>query len=207
MVAQGAPTATGLVGSGLVISGPPPPHRPRIFGIGLNKTGTISLHQALEHLGYRSLHWGGPTVRQAIEANEAAGRPLLHGFDEWDAFSDILVLSERYGMLDRQHPGSRFILTTRPMEDWVESRRAHVLRNQARAERGEYQGTFLTVEPDVWRAEFLAHHEAVDRYFAGRDDLLVLRIAEGDGYEALCPFLEVAVPADPFPHRHRATPA
>ena len=32
--------------------------RAKVFGIGLNKTGTISLHHALEQLGYRSLHWG-----------------------------------------------------------------------------------------------------------------------------------------------------
>ena len=44
----------------------PDPLRPRIFGLGLNKTATTSLHRALELLGFRSLHWGGPTVRQTV---------------------------------------------------------------------------------------------------------------------------------------------
>lgn len=181
----------------------PTPHRGRIFGIGLNKTGTISLHEALERLGYRSLHWGGPEVRKKIEAAADDGRPLLDDVDGYDAYSDILALSERYDILDRQYPGSRFVLTTRPMEDWVESRRAHVLRNQEKAARGEYTGTFLVIEPDVWRAEFVAHHERVAAYFAGRDDLLTFRIAEGDGWERLCPFLGHPVLDEPFPHRHK----
>lgn len=178
--------------------------RPRVFGIGLNKTGTISLHHALEQLGFRSLHWGGPDVRRAVEVSADAGRPLLTGIDDHDAFSDILALSERFDVLDRQYPGSRFILTTRPVDDWVESRRRHVLRNRERAERGEYAGTFLEIEPDRWRAEFAAHHDRVSAHFAGRTDLLTFRIAEGDGYERLCPFLGLAVPDEPFPHRHRS---
>lgn len=181
--------------------------RPRVFGIGLNKTGTISLHHALEQLGYRSLHWGGPEIRRTVEANAEAGRPLLTGIDDHDAFSDIFALSERFDVLDQQYPGSRFVLTTRPLEHWVESRRKHVLRNRERAERGEYAGTFLEIEPDAWRAEFVAHHERVAAYFADRTDLLTFRIAQGDGYEQLCPFLGQPMPDEPFPHRHRAGPA
>lgn len=180
--------------------------RPRVFGIGLNKTGTISLHEALEVLGYRSLHWGGPPIRKVVEDNAEAGRPLLTGIDEHDAFSDIFALSERFDVLDEQYPGSRFVLTTRPIEHWVESRRKHVLRNRERAARGEYTGTFLEVEPERWRAEFHAHHERVAEHFEGRGDLLVLRIAAGDGWERLCPFLDLPVPDQAFPHRHRADP-
>lgn len=178
-----------------------------MFGIGLNKTGTISLHEALEVLGYRSLHWGGPEVRKVVEANLEAGRPLLTGIDDHDAFSDILALSENFALLDEQYPGSRFVLTTRPVEHWVESRRKHVLRNRERAARGEYAGTFLEIEPDAWRAEFTAHHQRVADHFEGRHDLLVLQIAAGDGWERLCPFLGVPVPDQPFPHRHRSGPS
>ncbi len=110
-------------------------------------------------------------------------------------------------MLDRQYPGSRFVLTTRTVDHWVESRRKHVLRNRERAAAGDYTGTFLEIDPDAWRAEFAAHHARVAAYFAGRDDLLTFRITEGDGYEQLCPFLGLPIPDEPFPHRHRAGPA
>ena len=49
------------------------PDRPRVFGIGLNKTGTTSLHKALTILGYESLHWGGPAIRRLVEV--VAGAP------------------------------------------------------------------------------------------------------------------------------------
>lgn len=176
----------------------------KIFCIGLNKTGTISLHQALEMLGVRSLHWGGPPSGAKVGEALKAGRPLVEGFPDFDAFSDIAALSKRYPLLAEQYPGCKFILTTRPMEGWVESRRRHVLRNQERAARGEYTGTFLTIEPDAWRAEFIEHHEGVAAFFADRDDLLTMRVTEGDGFEKLCPFLGLPVPAEPFPWRHRA---
>lgn len=178
-------------------------HRGRIFGIGLNKTGTISLHEALTTLGYRSLHWGGPEVRVVVEKALADGRGLVDDFADVDAFSDIWRLSENFELLDRQYPGSRFVFTTRPLDDWIESRRKHVERNVARAETGEYTGNFLEVDPDAWAAEYKLHHERVAAYFEGRENLLVLRITEGDGYERLCPFLGAVEPAAPFPARHK----
>lgn len=179
----------------------------RVFGIGLNKTGTISLHQALTRLGYRSLHWGGPEVRRVVERALAEGRPLVDDLPDHDAFSDIWCLSENFALLDRQYPGSRFVLTTRPIDAWVASRVQHVERNRVRRAEGTYAGTFLDIDPDVWRAEFRAHHERVARYFSGRSDLLVMDITRGDGYEVLCPFLGLPELDEPFPERHRATPA
>ena len=175
----------------------------KVFCIGLNKTGTISLHHALEVLGYRSLHWGGPDIAIKILMCAEAGKPLLTDVDGYDAYSDILALSERFDLLDAQYPGSRFVLTTRPIDDWIESRRAHVLRNRDRAAQGTYTGNFLDIDPDAWREEFEAHHARVAAYFAGRSDLLTMCITEGDGFEELCPFLGVPIPSEPFPHRHR----
>ena len=180
------------------------PTKPNIFCIGLNKTGTISLHHALEVLGYRSLHWGGPETGKIIQATAASGRPLVDDLDEYDAFSDLAILSKQYQLLDSQYPGSKFILSTRPIEGWLQSREAHVLRNQERARTGEYTGNFLEVDLDAWRVEFEEHHRNVQEYFKGRDeDLLVFRITEGDGWEKLCPFLGVEVPDEAFPWRHR----
>ncbi len=176
----------------------------KIFCIGLNKTATISLHEALQALGFRSLHWGGPTVREAVERSLEASRPLLDDIGDYDAFSDILALSENFAILDAQYPRSKFILNTRDLDEWLESRRRHVERNVERRGRGQYGGTFLTVDYPAWTSEFREHHRRVREYFAGRpDDLLVMNIARGDGYELLCPFLDVPVPDAPFPWRHR----
>lgn len=184
----------------------------KVFCIGLSKTGTRSLHAALELLGLRSVHWGGPDLETAVQRGpemQAAierclreGRPLLEDLEEADAYSDVLGLTTNFDVLDRQYPGSRFILTVRDLDEWIDSRRRHVEANIARRARGEYRGAFLTVDPDGWRAEMGAHIARVQAHFAGRpDDLLVMDIAAGDGWERLCPFLELAVPEAPFPRR------
>jgi hypothetical protein len=177
----------------------------KIFCIGLNKTGTISLHQALTALGFSSLHWGGQASRRAVEQAIRENKPLLEHLGDYDAYSDIQRLSVNFDVLDQQYPRSRFILTTRDVEEWLDSRRRHVLRNRERKSRGEYDGTFLEIEPDRWRAQFVEHHERVEDYFRGRDDLLVMRVTEGDGYELLCPFLGVPTSSEAFPWSHRNT--
>lgn len=178
----------------------------KVFCIGLNKTGTRSLHDALELLGLRSLHWGGPErgpeIRALVEAALREGRPLLDDIDDVDAYSDILALSTSFDVLDRQYPGSRFILTVRDVDAWIDSRRRHVEENVARRDRGEYRGAFLTVEPEAWTVEMTEHVARVRAHFAHRpDDLLVMDIAAGDGWEVLCPFLGVPAPDAPFPRR------
>lgn len=184
------------------------PGRPRIFGIGLNKTGTTSFHEALTTLGFESLHWGGPTVRQLVEAALAAGEPLLSRLDpRFDAFSDVLPLATNFELLDRQYPGSRFVLTVRPVDEWVRSRRQHVENNIRRREAGLYHGNFLEVDEDGWRAEWAEHMGRVRSYFAGRDDFLELDITAGQGWPPLCRFLGVPAPSTPFPWRNRARTA
>lgn len=184
----------------------------KVFCIGLSKTGTRSLHDALQILGLRSIHWGGPDlqtavhrgpeIRAAVERAAADGRPLLDDLEEADAYSDILALSQRFDVLDRQYPGSRFILTVRDMDEWLASRQRHVEANVAMRARGEYRGTFLEVDLPGWRAEAERHEQRVRAHFADRpQDLLVMDIAAGDGWEVLCPFLEHDTPDQPFPRR------
>ena len=134
------------------------PDRPRIFGIGLNKTGTTSLDSALVILGFPSLHFGGQAAHDAVQRAIDERVPLLSYLDpRYDAFSDIGLLSRRFVMLDQQYPGSRFVLTTRPTADWIDSRRRHVERNLKRQARGEYDGNFLVVDEEKWTKEWDNH--------------------------------------------------
>ncbi|MEM6598284.1 MAG: sulfotransferase, partial [Cyanobacteria bacterium P01_C01_bin.69] len=50
------------------------------------------------------------------------------------------------------------------------------------------------------------YHADVRRYFKDRpNDLLEMNIVEGEGWEKLCPFLEMPVPEAAFPHRNKRT--
>ena len=53
---------------------------------------------------------------------------------------------------------------------------------------------------------YVKHHDGVMRYFEGRNDLLVMNIVEGDGWNKLCGFLGRPLPDVPFPHKNRAKP-
>jgi glycosyltransferase involved in cell wall biosynthesis len=183
----------------------PKPDRPRVFGIGLNKTGTTSLHEALTILGYESLHWGGPALRRLIEVSLETGEPMLSRLDpRFDAFSDIRTLSVNFERLDKEYPGSRFVMTVRPVDDWVESRRRHVEYNVRRKAAGDYDGNFLVVEEQEWREEWETHLVNVRTYFAGRDDFLEVDITNASSWRPLCEVLGVPEPNVAFPWGNRA---
>jgi hypothetical protein len=183
------------------------PSRPKVFGIGLNKTGTSSLHDALTALGYTSLHHGGPETTAAIRRAVEEMKPVLHYLDpRFDAFSDTAI-SHYYHLADVQYPGSQFILTVRDLDDWLESRRRHVEKNRRRKAAGEYHHTFLEVDIEGWREEYRRHQGAVRSYFANRpNDLLIYDVTAGHGWQPLCEFLGQPVPDQPFPWENRYRP-
>jgi hypothetical protein len=180
------------------------PDRRRIFGIGLNKTGTMSFDEALTILGFTSLHDGGPEIHDAVQRAIDVGAPLLSYLDpRFDAFSDIGLLSRRFRLLDSQYPGSRFVLTVRPVDVWIDSRRRHVERNLALKEVGEYDGTFLVIDEQKWAREWDDHTKRVHTYFDGRADFIEVDLTRNPDWGPLCKLLGVAEPEVPFPWVNR----
>lgn len=169
----------------------------KIFCIGLNKTATTTLHEALTILGFRSLHWKAtpddePADNAVFRAQEE-GLPLLTYVAGYDAYSDIWPIIHNFDLLDEQYPGSRFILTTRDPKAWLESRIRHVERHDPE----------IALDPDEWRRTFERHHRRVEEYFTGRSDLLVVDIPRDPTWENLCEFLDRPVPDVPFPWVNR----
>lgn len=149
---------------------------------------------ALTGLGYRCLHdseYGEKMVLRAL--NE--GRPLLHYLsDDYDAFADY-PFDVNFATLDRQYPGSSFVLTERDYESWLGSRLRHFVRYG-------YGGTVpFSEESD--RKLYRSHAEGVKLYFGKTARLLRFNMFEGDGWEKLCSFLGSDIPDKPFPHENR----
>jgi Sulfotransferase domain len=162
------------------------------------------LHEALTILGFRSLHDGGPETHDAVRRSIDAGEPLLSNLDpQLDAFSDVGVLSRRFRILDAQYPGSRFVLTVRPVDVWIDSRRRHVERNLRRLEAGDYDGTFVVIDEPKWNAEWDLHMERVHTYFARRSNFLEVDLTKNPEWGPLCRFLGVDEPETPFPWANR----
>ena len=173
----------------------------KVFCIGFHKTGTTSMHRALDHLGYRVCG-----VRKDLEHSVASGDlgRLFEVVDRFDAFEDNpwpLVFRE----LDAAYPGSRFVLTRRDVRDWFASVVNHfgaVSRPMRELIYGPGAGAPLGHEA-AYVARHLRHIEEVRAWFAGRDDLLELDLGAGDGWEKLCRFLELPPPHGAFPHSNR----
>jgi len=171
----------------------------KIFCIGVNKTGTSSLHEAFQILGLRSLHnvyKANALIEAAIQANQ---KLLLH-LDEYDAFSDHPFF-RYYQDLDLQYPGSKFILNTRDSKRWVESRIKH---DQRWHEKNPDKPPRVTDEQKLLR-----YKESVEAgirtYFRDRpDDFMEFDVEAGDGWTKLCSFLQMSTPDQSFPHANVA---
>ncbi|QDV69542.1 hypothetical protein Poly24_32580 [Rosistilla carotiformis] len=190
----------------------------KVFGIGMSKTGTSTLHACyrilglLPSVGYRS------DLKQLVRAGRKEKsvngkfdydmeRPLL----STDATKEILSVARQYVSfqdspwyllyrdLDSAFPGSKFILTvrkdagTQALSDWHHNRKLGSCD-------GEPDAAFLREQI----AFYNDHNRGVQEYFRGREhDLLCVCWENGDGWKELCDFLKLPHPDVAFPHERK----
>ena len=167
----------------------------KYFGIGLSKTATSSLQRAFAILGFQAAHYLGELE-------------YCNKMDIWDFFDD-LPIPMRYKELDERFPNSKFIYTGRNVDDWLSSceahwdKKGHITNNNWPEYRMELFGQ-LHYDSDVFRKTYDEHKLEVLEYFKNRpDDLIIMDICAGDGWEMLCPFVGKAAPKVSFPHRNK----
>lgn len=188
----------------------------RVIGAGFGRTGTLSLRQALEHLGFgpcghmhtnfehpeRFAHWEEALRRK--EAGELIDwRPLLEGYPaivDWPAASFWRELAAA-------HPAAKVILTVRDPARWFDSMQDTIFPFLASLEVTGGPGLPGAVIVDATfdrRTDDRAHCEGVStrhietvRGTIPEDRLLVFDVREG--WEPLCAFLGVQIPDTPFP--------
>ncbi len=175
--------------------------RTKVFGIGFHKTATTSLKFALEYYGYRVT---GPNGRGDPDIARNV-LPLCYELGEkFDGFQDNpwpIVYRE----MDERFPGSKFVLTTRPTERWIRSVVEHFGDQDTAMREWIYGVGHPAGNEDVYVERYEGHNREVADYFVDRpDDLLVLKITEGDGWEKLSPFLGLPVPEIAFPRANSA---
>lgn len=178
----------------------------KVVGVGWAKTGTTTLGECFDLLGYRHAA-GRLDLVDHLEAGDLA--PILQVAREHDAFEDwpwLLLFRE----LDEAFPGTRFVLTTRDPDAWLRSYQGMLARQgEASTELTRRRRVLYGLPfPDVTEAQLLErvrrHEQGVRAWFADRpDDLLVVDWAAGDGWPQLCDFLGLPVPDAPFPHANR----
>jgi Sulfotransferase domain len=184
----------------------------KIVGTGLGRTGTKSLQTALAMLGFGPCHHMVEVFQHPesmplwIEAGE--GRP------DWDAIfqgyhSTVDYPSAAYWReLTSYYPDAKVLHTVRDPDQWFDSVRATILAPDSLSRRGgdDLRAQFfaslfrrLPSRPDdraVMIDYFRRHTEAVTATVSA-ERLLVF--TAGEGWERLCRFLGVPVPAAPYP--------
>ena len=192
----------------------------QLIGAGLGRTGTLSLKAALERIGYgpcyhmieiltapeRGRHW-----LQQARGGSHDWDAIFHGYRatvDWPAAAFWRELVDRY-------PEAKVLLSLRDADRWYESmmNTIYPVMTQGPPERAPetlhefhrmvyaliFERTFEGRLEDRTHAKrvFEEHNQAViDAIPASR--LLVYE--PGDGWEPICRFLGVPVPADDFPH-------
>ena len=185
----------------------------RVFGIGMHKTATSSLHAAFQILGLDSAHWKSAHWAKAIWSEMiASGRSQT--LERHYALSD-LPITILYKQLDKAYPGSKFILTTRNEWKWLRS-----VRNHWSPDRNQFRLSWNTdpfthkihkevygqkgFDETIFLNRFRQHNAEVMEYFKGRpNDLLVMDMDEGAGWPELCRFLQKPEPSVPYPRKMR----
>jgi hypothetical protein len=173
----------------------------KVFGIGLNKTGTSTLAACFQKLGYRHL-----SVRRDLLQAFREGRldEVFAEVDQYDAFEDWPYPLMYRELEDRYGPDAKFILTIRktPMT-WLRSLERHSMYTPPKAHCRKLAYGFNY--PHYSRTHHLRfyerHNGEVQAYFMAKgasDRLLVMCWEDGDGWEKLCGFLGKPVPDEPI---------
>ena len=172
----------------------------KIFCIGLSRTGTVSICEALEILGYHTLHFSlGLFVNQnAIDDNlHFQPRQKLGLYKRWqrnrelsyinemfdsstlenyDAFGD-LPIPLFYKELDKKFPESKFIYTYRDERKWLNSMKwlyetgAVLWKHGYIDDEIKYAAyTSFKYDEEVLLKAYRKHHKDVLDYFKDRDE-------------------------------------
>jgi hypothetical protein len=192
-----------------------------VIGAGLGRTGTRSLKDALEILGFSQCYhmedlFADPS-RVVHWEHAAAGEPT-----DWEALfagyrSAVDYPAARHWReLAAVYPKAKVILTIREATKWYKSVSDTIYRSGPRISGevpdgpprihrlisnaiwyGDFAGRFE--EPEFAMNKFAEHNAAV---IAGLPPERLLVYRSGEGWGPLCEFLGVGVPDVPYPHRN-----
>ncbi len=182
----------------------------RVVGTGLGRTGTKSMQTALNMLGVGPCHHM-VEVFQRPESMEqwiaaAAGQP------DWDAiFEGYHAVVDYPGAahwraLVAYYPEARVLHTVRDADAWFDSTQATIFAPDSGAlSQGPAMPFFRTVidvfgdriHDRAFMTDYFHRHTEAVIAEVPAERLLVFQV--GEGWDRLCPFLGVPVPAEPYP--------
>ncbi|CAK4029167.1 hypothetical protein DOTSEDRAFT_69047 [Lecanosticta acicola] len=163
--------------------------KPKVFVLGLSKTGTTSIGDALELLGYRRLGWRDIRSRHMVHSFVNGDQtPLVELTRYYDAFED-LPWPFLYREMAELHPDAKFVLSLRKDEEtWMRSMKAHVGRGRWLPYTHFYGADTYEGNEEIIRQSYRNHTQNVRNYFEDKPRRYVeLSIDDGDvNWDVLC---------------------
>lgn len=176
----------------------------KVFGIGLNKTGTKTLGECFRILGYNNKSFDLKLLKAVARRDFYE---LFATCDLYDSFEDW-PWPLAYQELNDHYPDAKFILTQRDdPETWYASLCKHAeLTGPTEARKIVYGSEMPHLHKDHHLDFYQRHNADVIAYFKNfPDKLLVVSWENGNGWMEICNFLHINdVPGCPFPHKNRS---
>jgi tetratricopeptide (TPR) repeat protein len=187
-------------------------YAPKVFCLGLSRTGTTSMAAALTALGFHTLHWLNPLTREVMCADD------LYLFDGFTDTPVCMNFENYYSMF----PNSKFIYTVRPFRSWVKSMNNHFSRYwgysnfadlkvaMAQSSKWPFGAQYSDIHLSLYfnfkdyEEAYNTYDQRVRRFFQDKpkDRFLEFDVAAG-GWAELCAFTDRPKPSTPFPWLNR----
>jgi hypothetical protein len=174
----------------------------KVFGIGLNKTGTTTLGECLKTLGFRHAPYDRALLYRWHEGDPGPAFAVADAHESFEDWPWPLMFRE----LDARYPDALFVLTERATPTlWVDSLKNHSERaGTPRVREIAYGHAMPHGHEQELMAQYAEHGAAVRAHFADRPGkLLVVCWEHESSWDELCAFLGREVPDAPFPHANR----
>ncbi|MCH7742534.1 MAG: sulfotransferase family protein [Proteobacteria bacterium] len=198
----------------------------KIIGAGFGRTGTASMKEALELLGYKKCHHMKEVMLSGkqVAMFDRVSRNVEVDWDEvFDGFEAAVdwPAAARYKELMEKYPEAKVILTARDPDAWYKSTKETIydISNNIPPIISllvpHVRNIMAMIQRLVWREVFDGRFEvkqhAIDVYKKNvaevianvpKDRLLVHSSKEG--WQPLCEFLDKPVPGQPYPHSNES---
>jgi len=179
----------------------------KVCCVGFQKTGTTSLAVALTRLGF-GVGSSIPRILSEVPFDTAdpasdIKRITREVLDGVDAIQDS-PCAKLYRELDDWFPGSKFILTVRPEDEWYQSMVKYFKNDKTNVIRRWMYGVDSIVRnEEAFKKVYRDTNNAIIDYFSQRPDDFALMDLRKSGWYELVNFLGPEF-LPPFPHANKA---